>query len=82
MKSKKSGWTEFYNFLEDSARTAKEMLKNESINAALNAENEKPKCPSCNKSHSVKCNKTKNMQGKSAYPDIAEFMLPRSPLKC
>ena len=60
LKSKKTGWTEFYNFLEDSARTAKEMLTNEFINTALTAENKKPKCPSCNKSHPGKCNKAKN----------------------
>ena len=59
LESKKTGWTEFYNFLEGSARTAKEMLTNESINAALTAENEKQKCSSCNKSHSGKCNKAK-----------------------
>ena len=35
LKSKKSGWTNFYNFLEDSASTAKELLINESIIAAL-----------------------------------------------
>ena len=52
--------SEFYNFLEDSAITAKEMLTNESINTALTAENKKPKCPSCNKSHPGKCNKAKN----------------------
>ena len=39
LKSKKSGWTEFYNFLEDSARTVKKMLTIESINTALTAEN-------------------------------------------
>ena len=33
---------------------------NESINAALTAENEKQKCPSCNKSHPGKCNKAMN----------------------
>ena len=60
MKSKKSGWTDFYNFLEDLARTAKEMLTNESINAALTAKSDKPKCSSCHKSHSGKCNKIKN----------------------
>ena len=36
LKSKKTDWTEFFNFLEDFARTAKEMLTNESINAATN----------------------------------------------
>ena len=60
LKSKKSGWTDFYKFLEDLARTAKEMLRNESINAALTAEGDKPKCSSCHKSHSGKCNKIKN----------------------
>ena len=59
LKSKKSSWTDFYNFLEDLARTAKEMLTNKSINAALTAESDKPKFSSCNKSHSGKYNKTK-----------------------
>ena len=60
LKSKKSGWTDFYNFLEDLARTAKEMITKESINAALTAKSDKPKCSSCHKSHSGKCNKFKN----------------------
>ena len=60
LKLKKTRWTEFYNFLEDSARTAKEMLTNESINAALTAKNKKQKCPSCTKSYPGKCNKAKN----------------------
>ena len=51
VKIEEDEWTEFYNFLEDSARTAKEMLTNESINAALTAENKKQKCFSCNMSY-------------------------------
>ena len=60
LKTKKSGWSDFYNFLEDSARTAKEMLTNKSIKTALTAKSDKPKCSSCHKSHSGKCNKIKN----------------------
>ena len=41
LESKKTGWTEFYIFLEGSARTAREMLTNESINSAFTAESEK-----------------------------------------
>ena len=59
LESKKTEWTELYNFLECSARTAREMLTNEPINAALTAESKKQKCSSCNKSHSGKCNKAK-----------------------
>ena len=57
LKSEKSGWTDFYNFLEGSATTAKKMHTNKSINAALTAEGDKLKCSSCHKSHSGKCNK-------------------------
>ena len=59
IESKKTGWNEFYNFLESSARTAKEILTNESINAAFSTDSEKQKCSSCNKLHSGKCSKTK-----------------------
>ena len=59
VKSKKSGWTDFYNFLECSASSAKRMLTNHSINAALTAEGDKLKCSSCHKSHPGKCNKVK-----------------------
>ena len=59
IESKKTGWNEFYIFLESSARTAKEILTNEVINTALSTESEKQKCSSCNKLHSGKCNKAK-----------------------
>ena len=59
IESKKTGWNEFYNFLESSARIAKEILINESINAALSTDSKKQKCSSCNKLHSGKCSKTK-----------------------
>ena len=52
IESKKTGWNEFYNFLESSARTAKEILTNESINAAFSTDSKKQKCSSCNKLHS------------------------------
>ena len=41
-KSKKSGWTNFYLFLEESASTAKEEITAESIIAALSSEVDKP----------------------------------------
>ena len=59
LESKKTGWTEFYNFLEGCAKNAREMLTNESINSALTAESKKQKCSSCYKSLSGKCNKAK-----------------------
>ena len=47
-KSKKSGWTNFYLFLEDSASTAKEQLTAQSIMSALSGEKgDKVKCPNC-----------------------------------
>ena len=48
IESKKTG----YIFLGSSSRTAKEILTNEFINAALSTESEKQKCSSCNKLHS------------------------------
>ena len=60
LESEKSGWTDFYNFLEDSAAVAKRMLTSKSINAALSGEGDKSKCSSCNKPHTGKCNKIKN----------------------
>ena len=56
-----SGWTNFFNYLEKKAQTAKKMLTNESINAALSAEGDKlHKCSSCHKTHSGRCQKPKN----------------------
>merc|ERR1712240_479920 len=61
IESKKTGWNEFYIFLEISAMTAKEILTNELINAALSTDSEKQKCSFCNKLHSGKCSKAKTM---------------------
>ena len=56
----KSGWTNFYIFLETSTKTAKKQLTSESIMSSFSREMEdKPKCSSCNKSHRGKCNKPK-----------------------
>ena len=55
-KSNKSGWTNFYLFLEETASTAKMQLTAESIMSALSVDKgEKPKCPTCKKTHSGKC---------------------------
>ena len=56
----KSGWSNFYLFLEGIARTAKKQLTSESIMSALSGEGDKSKCSSCHKIHSGKCNKTRN----------------------
>ena len=59
LESEKSGWTDFYNFLEHSAATAKRVITNKSITTALSAEGDKSKCSFCHKSHPGKCNKVK-----------------------
>ena len=60
-KQRKSGWSNFYLFLEDIAQTAKMQLISESIRSALSGDQgDKTKCSSCNKYHSGKCNKPKN----------------------
>ena len=60
-KQRKSGWSNFYLFLEDIAQTAKMQLTSESIRSALSGDQgDKTKCSSCNKYHSGKCNKLKN----------------------
>ena len=60
-KQRKSGWSNFYLFLEDIAQTAKMQLTSESIRSAISGDQgDKSKCSSCNKYHSGKCNKPKN----------------------
>ena len=56
----KSGWSNFYLFLESITKTAKKQLTSESIMSALSGEGEKSKCSSCHKSHLGKCNKPRN----------------------
>ena len=56
----KSGWSNFYLFLEGIAKTAKKQLTSESIMSALSGEGDKSKCSSCHKSHPGKCNKPRN----------------------
>ena len=53
----KSGWSNFYLFLEGIAKIAKKQQTSESIMSALSGEGEKTKCSSCHKIHSGKCNK-------------------------
>ena len=61
LKQDKSGWSNFYLFLENTAKIAKKQLTLDSIMSALSGENgDKPKCSLCNKSHPGKCNKPKN----------------------
>ena len=55
-----TGWSNFFNYLERKAKTAKKMLTNGSINATLSGEGDKHKCSLCHKSHSGKCHKPKN----------------------
>ena len=60
-KSKKSGWSNFYLFLEESASTAKEEITAESIMSALYSASDKPnKCSMCHKNHSGQCQKIRN----------------------
>ena len=59
-ESERSGWSNFYNFLESIAKTAKKQLTAESIMSSLSGEGERPKCSSCHKSHTGKCNKSRN----------------------
>ena len=48
----KSGWSNFYLFLESTAKIAKKQLTLDSIMSALSGENrDKPKCSLCNKSY-------------------------------
>ena len=56
-ESDKSGWSNFYLFLEGIAKIAKKQQTSESIMSALSGEGEKSKCSSCHKIHSGKCNK-------------------------
>merc|ERR1712055_1166611 len=57
-----SGWTNFFDYIEKNAKVAKKVLTTESINAALTSEGDKlAKCSSCNKNHSGKCNKPRNV---------------------
>merc|ERR1711873_65937 len=53
-ESEKSGWSNFFIFLESIAKTAKKQLTSESIMSSLSGEGEKS---SCHKSHTGKCNK-------------------------
>ena len=59
LESQESGWKNFYSFLERSALIARKAVTHESIHTALGLDAEKPKCPSCNKNHSGKCNRVK-----------------------
>ena len=60
-ESEKSGWSNFYLFLENTARTAKKQLTSYYIMSALSGDKgDKTKCSSCNKLHSGKCTKVKN----------------------
>ena len=60
-KSNKSGWTNFYLFLENTASTAKKQLTAQSIMSALTTDKgDKTKCPTCKKTHSGKCLKANN----------------------
>merc|ERR1712002_1427574 len=56
-ESDKSGWSNFYLFLEGIAKIAKKQQTSESIMSALSGEGEKTKCSSFHKIHSGKCNK-------------------------
>ena len=58
LESEKSGWLEFYTFLEHSAAIARRAITHESINSALVPDAEKQKCSSCNKFHQGKCNRS------------------------
>ena len=72
----KSGWSNFYLFLENIAKTAKKQLTSESIMSALTGERERSKCSLCHKSHSGNCNKPKNSaalkQGENLCPVCEE----------
>ena len=59
-ESERSGWSNFYNFLESIAKTVKKQLTSEPIMSSLSGEGEKSKCSSCHKSHTGKCNKLRN----------------------
>ena len=60
-ESEKSGWSNFYLFLDNTAKTAKKLLTLDSIMSALSGDKgDKTKCPTCNKYHSGKCTKVKN----------------------
>ena len=59
LESQESGWENFYSFLERSALITHKSVTHESIHTALGQDAEKPKCPSCNKNHSGKCNRVK-----------------------
>ena len=57
-ESNRTGWTDFYLFLEESANTAKKQLTAKSIISALSGgEGDKSKCPTCRKYHTGQCNK-------------------------
>ena len=61
---KKSSWSHFYLFLENTAKTAKMPIRNNSIRYALSGDKQdkgdKVKFFSCNKLHLGKCTKPKN----------------------
>ena len=59
-EAEKSGWSNFYIFLESITKTATNQITSESIMSSLSGEGEKSKCSSCHKSHTGKCNKTRN----------------------
>ena len=61
MKQDKSGWINFYLYLESNNKIAKKQLTLDSVMSALSGENgDKTKCSLGHKSHSGKCNKSKN----------------------
>ena len=57
IKSKKTGWENFYSFLEERAMLAKTLLTNEFIINALSGTQakDKKKCSTCHKFHEGKC---------------------------
>ena len=57
LESDKSGWSNFYLFLEGITKIAKKQQTSESIMSALSGEGVKSKCSSCHKIQSGKCNK-------------------------
>merc|ERR1712082_56804 len=56
-ESDKSGWSNFYLFLEGIAKITKKQQTSESIMSALSGEGDKSKCSLCHKIHSGKCSK-------------------------
>ena len=60
-KQELTGWTNFFNYLENKAQIAKTMLTNKSFNATLSSEGDNQnKCSLFQKNHSGWCQKPKN----------------------